>query len=120
MHYRWYGHGGTDGYRARPQWPAWPTLRRALALLWPHRLIFAAYLATIGVTSVVGIGPPLLIRRLIDEALPARNGAQINRLVLVMVALVTLGALTGVLRSFLSNSVVRASSSTCAAGSTDT
>ena len=65
----------------------------------------AGYLATIGVTAVVGLGPPLLIRRLIDHAIPARDTAQINLLILAMAGLVTLGALVGVLRSFLSNLV---------------
>jgi len=101
----WSHHGGPWGSprRARPQRPAWPTLRRALALLWPHRLLFAAYLLTILVTSTVGVGPPLLIRRVIDTAIPRRDGFQLNLLVLAMVALVTLGALVGVLRSYLSN-----------------
>jgi ATP-binding cassette subfamily B protein len=91
--------------RARPTRPVWPTLRRALALLWPHRLLMAAYLLTIGVTSTVGLGPPLLIRRIIDRAIPAHDGFQLNLLVLAMVALVTIGALVGVLRSYLSNLV---------------
>jgi ATP-binding cassette subfamily B protein len=97
--------GGRPDRRARPQRPAWPTLRRALGLLWPHRLILAAYLATIAVTSLVGLGPPLLIRRLIDGAIPTGDGAQVNVIILVMVALVAGGALVGVLRSFLSNLV---------------
>jgi ATP-binding cassette subfamily B protein len=99
------GHSGPWGSlrRAKPQRPAWPTLRRALGLLWPHRLLFAVYLLTILATSTVGLGPPLLIRRVIDVAIPRRDGFQLNLLVLVMVALVTLGALVGVLRSYLSN-----------------
>jgi ATP-binding cassette subfamily B protein len=97
--------GSEDRRRAKPTRPAWPTLRRALALLWPHRLIVAVYLVTILITSVIGLGPPLLIRRLIDVALPEGNGTLLNLLIVQMVALVTLGALVGVLRSFLSNSV---------------
>lgn len=91
--------------RARPTRPAWPTMRRALGLLWPHRGILAVYLATIGATSLVGLGPPLLIREIIDGAVPAGDGFRLNLLVLVMVGLVTLGALTGVLRSYLSSTV---------------
>src|SRR5947209_14943345 len=89
--------------RARPSRPAWPTLRRALKLLWPHRLIVAIYLVTVLLTSVVGLGPPLLIRRLIDHAIPRGNHAELNLLIVEMVALVTAGALVGVLRSYLSN-----------------
>ena len=68
--------------KARPQRPAGPTLRRALTLLWPYRRLMALYLLLVGVTSLVGLGPPLLIRRLIDQAIPAGSGAQINLLVL--------------------------------------
>ncbi len=97
-----------DGRRARrdarPVQPAWPTLRRALGLLWPHRAVVALYLATIFVTATAGLGPPLLIRRLIDQAIPARDSTAINLLVLGMAALVAVGALVGVLRSYLSNS----------------
>jgi ATP-binding cassette subfamily B protein len=97
--------GRMERRQARPQQPVWPTLRRALALLWPHRWLLLAYLATIGVTSIVGLGPPLLIRRLIDQAIPAGSGGQINLLILAMVALVLIGAAVGVLRSYISNLV---------------
>ena len=97
--------GWLERRKARPQRPAWPTLRRALALLWPHRFVMAAYLITIIVTSTVGLGPPLLIRRVIDGAIPAGDGGRVNLLVLAMAAIVTFGALVGVLRSYLSNLV---------------
>ncbi|MGE0545325.1 MAG: ABC transporter ATP-binding protein [Dehalococcoidia bacterium] len=97
--------GWLERRKARPQRPAGPTLRRALTLLWPYRRLMALYLLLVGVTSLVGLGPPLLIRRLIDQAIPAANGGQINLLVLGMVALVLIGAGVGVLRSFISNLV---------------
>jgi len=89
--------------RAKPQRPAWPTLRRALALLWPCRLLVLGYLGLIVVTSTVGLVPPLLIRRLIDDAIPARDTWQLNAIVLAMVGITVVGALGGVLRSFISN-----------------
>lgn len=105
----WHGNGmggvREDRRRRRPTRPAWPTMRRALGLLRPHWRILAFYLATIGITSTVGLGPPLLIREIIDKAIPAGDGARLNLLVLAMVGVVALGALVGVLRSFLSNSV---------------
>ena len=61
------------------------------------------YLATVLLTSTVGLWPPLLIRQLIDKAIPRRDGLQIDLLVLAIVGLVTFGALVGVLRSYLSN-----------------
>ncbi|MHB8574993.1 MAG: ABC transporter ATP-binding protein [Dehalococcoidia bacterium] len=89
--------------RARPTRPVWPTLRRALALLWPHRLVVGIYLVTVVLTSVVGLGPPLLFKRIIDHALPHSSFSELNQLSIAMIALVTIGALVGVLRSYLSN-----------------
>jgi len=91
--------------RARPTRPTWPTLRRALGLLLPHRLVMGGYLLTILVTATVGLGPPLLIRALLDKAIPRHNGWLLDVLILAMIAIVTIGALVGVLRSYLSNSV---------------
>jgi ATP-binding cassette, subfamily B, bacterial len=89
--------------REKPLRPVWPTMRRALALLWPHRLIMALYLVTVAVTSTVGLGPPLLLRRLLDSAIPRRDALQIDGVVFGMIGLALLGALIGVLRSYLSN-----------------
>ncbi|MGI8554727.1 MAG: ABC transporter ATP-binding protein [Dehalococcoidia bacterium] len=69
----------------------------------PHKLTVAAYLITIGLSSLTGLGPPLLIKRVIDRAIPAHDGFQLNVLILVMVLLVAIGALVGVLQSYLSN-----------------
>ncbi len=102
MHGSW---GGRGQQRARPLRPAWPTLRRALTLLWPHRLSVAVYLATIGLSSLVGLGQPLIIRRLIDSAIPAKDGSELNLLILAMLGLVLFSSLNGVLQSFLSTSV---------------
>ncbi len=89
--------------RARPTRPAWPTLRRALTLLWPHRFLVAGFLTATALASVVGLGQPLLIRRLIDHALPERSGGQVNLIIGAMIALLVMSALNGVLQSFLSN-----------------
>ncbi len=92
--------------KARPQRPAWPTLRRVLALNRPHLGTVLLLLLTIGVGSVLGLGPPLLIKKIIDEAIVAdRDGSLLNVLVLVMAGLVAVSALVGVGQTFLSNSV---------------
>jgi ATP-binding cassette, subfamily B, bacterial len=88
---------------ARPTRPVWPTLRRVLGLLWAHRLLMAANLVTILVTSIIGLGPPLLIRRIIDGAIPDNDTAQLTLLALAMGGIVVVGALAGVLRAYLSN-----------------
>jgi len=99
----WMGRGGIR--RARPGRPAWPTFKRAVALLWPHRLLVVAFLLTIAFSSLIGLAAPLLIRQIIDHALPEGDGRQLNLLVLLMLAAVFSGALSGVLQAFLSNSV---------------
>ena len=99
----WMGRGGIR--RARPGRPAWPTFRRAAALLWPYRLLLLVFLGIIAFSSLVGLAPPLLIRRVIDHALPEDDGRELNLLILLMLAAVFSGALAGVLQSFLSNSI---------------
>ena len=77
--------------RSKPQRPAWPTFRRAMGLVWPHRLLLAGFLAAITVASLVGLVPPLLIRQIIDHSIPNGDGAQLNQLIAVMAAVIVLG-----------------------------
>lgn len=94
--------------KARPQRPAWPTLKRALGLHRPHLPIVTILLATIIFSAIAGLGPPLLLQRIIDDAWPARDSFQLNMLVLAMAGLVAVSALAGVLQSYLSTSVGQA------------
>ena len=100
----WYGHY-SESRRARPQRPAWPTFRRAVGLLRPHGVMLISFLAATAIASLVGLVPPLLIRRIIDHALPSQDGGQLNLLIAAMVAVILLGSFNGVLQSFLSNSI---------------
>jgi ATP-binding cassette, subfamily B, bacterial len=93
------------GRAVKPQRPAWPTFKRALGLLWPHRLLLAGYLGAIAVGSLVGLGPPLIIREIIDEAIPDEDGSRLNLLIILMAAVILVGALNGVLQSFLGNTI---------------
>ena len=99
----WQGRDG--GRRSRPERPAWPTFRRATGLIWPHRLLLVAFLVAIAISSLVGLVPPLVIREIIDDALPSQDSGRLNLLILVMLAFIVVGALNGVLQSFLSNSI---------------
>ena len=73
---------------ARPYWG------RALAML-----------ALILLISLLALIPPLLIRDLIDRALPARDVARLNRLALGMVAVPLLSGLLGVWQRYLGASI---------------
>ncbi len=94
-----------DGESRRPERPAWPTFRRAVLLLSPHKVLLSGFLAAIALASLVGLVPPLLIRQIIDSAIPNDDGGELNLLAGVMAALIVLGAFNTVLQSWLSNSI---------------
>jgi ATP-binding cassette subfamily B protein len=92
--------------KARPQRPAWPTLRRALALNRPHLVTVALLLVTISASSVAGLAPPLIMRRIVDDAiLGSRSGGELNALVAIMGGFVVAGALIGVAQTYFSNAM---------------
>ena len=93
----WRDSGRGADRRARPQRPAWPTFKRAMGLLWPHRLPLAAYLGAIAFTSVIGIAPPLLIRRAIDHAIPEGDRGQLLVLVGLMIGMYLLGITSNIM-----------------------
>lgn len=91
--------------QSRPQRPAWPTLKRAIALHRPHARMVTALIAVIVFTSVVGLGPPVIIQKIIDSAiLGNKDGRELNLLILAMLALVALNSIAGVAQSYLSQS----------------
>lgn len=91
--------------QSRPQRPAWPTLKRAIALHRPHTKMVTALIGVIVFTSVVGLGPPVIIQKIIDSAiLGNKDGRELNLLVLAMLALVALNSIAGVAQSYLSQS----------------
>lgn len=65
----------------------------------------AAFLGAITTASLVGLVPPLLIRRIIDHSIPDNDGSELNLLIVLMVIVIVLGALNSVLQSWLSNSI---------------
>jgi ATP-binding cassette subfamily B protein len=89
--------------RGRPQQPVWPTLRRAGSLFWPQRGLLAGFFLTIAAASLIGLVPPLVIRRIIDHSIAVGDKSELNLLVLIMLASVLIGGLTGVLQTYLSN-----------------
>ena len=65
--------------------------RRAWQFLRPYRTLLLFYLAAIVVSSVLGVLPPLIFKRLIDDAIPAHDLGAVNLLAMaaVGVAVVT-------------------------------
>ncbi|MBN9492722.1 ABC transporter ATP-binding protein [bacterium] len=94
--------------RARPQEPVGPTLRRIARLHRSHWLSVAALLVVVITSSIVGVGPSLVLQHIVDDALPgvAHSGGDpslLNVLIIIFIALVVVGAVAGVLQTFLSN-----------------
>ncbi len=76
-------------------------LRRILGYLRPYRWHCVGILICIAATSGIGVVPPLLIRRLIDEALPEGDATLLNLLVVGMVAVPLVAGLIGVGQNYL-------------------
>jgi ATP-binding cassette subfamily B protein len=82
------GHGRL-GFQPLPegrQRISWPLLKRVAAYARPHALLLVLILATVSTVSLLELLPPLLMRDLIDRALPNHDMARLNLLALGMIA----------------------------------
>ncbi|MSQ23275.1 MAG: ABC transporter ATP-binding protein [Chloroflexi bacterium] len=103
MHSMYYGGG-----RRRPQEPVRVSrelLLRILSYFRPHWVEVAAAMCTVGVMSAIGLVPPLMIRELVDVALPNKDLSLLVALVVGMVAAPTLGGLLGVGQNYLNTRI---------------
>jgi ATP-binding cassette subfamily B protein len=95
----------SDSETRRPQRPAWPTFKRAVRLLLPHKGLLAGFLFAITFASLVGLALPLIIKRIIDHSIPDQDTGELNLLAIGMVAVILIAAFNGVLQAYLGNSV---------------
>src|SRR2546421_11970140 len=72
------------------------TVRRAWGFARPYRRWIAAYLATIVVSSLLGLLPPLLFRAIIDTAIPSADRRLAVWLTAITVAAALASALIGI------------------------
>ena len=79
--------------------------KRAMAYGRPYFGRIAALLALILVVTLLGLVPPLLVRNLIDRALPERDMHRLTLLALGMLAVPLVNGLLGVVQRYLSSSV---------------
>jgi ATP-binding cassette subfamily B protein len=93
-----------DEKRDRPEL-SWDLIKRAMAYARPYFGRIAAVLLIILVAALIGLVPPLLIRNLIDEALPQRDVRRLTLLALGMLAVPLVNGLLGVAQRYLSASV---------------
>jgi ATP-binding cassette subfamily B protein len=80
-------------------------LRRVWRYARPYWKLVAVILATIVIISLLSLIPPLLIRALIDEAIPNRDLRQLNWLALGMIAVPLVNGLLGVAQRYASASI---------------
>jgi len=79
------------------------TIRRILVFFKPYRPQVAVVLIAILITSFLGLINPILLKLLIDVAIPQRNLFLLNVFVLMMIALPIVSGLIGVGQSYLNN-----------------
>ena len=63
------------------------TVKRAWGFARPYRRSLVFYLVTIVAVSMIAVGPPLVFKRLIDNAIPSHRLSQVNFLFLLAVGL---------------------------------
>src|SRR3954470_22068967 len=97
-------------YDEPPERPADPAVRRAylrriVALFRPYRRRLTGVLALILFSSALGVIPALLLKEVIDQALPNSDLALLNWLVAGMVGIAIVTGALGVVQTLLSNQV---------------
>ncbi len=79
------------------------TFRRILAFFRPYRLRVAAVIVAILATSLLGLINPILLKLLIDDAIPSLDFSRLNLYVGLMIAVPIFSGLIGVGQSYLNN-----------------
>ncbi len=92
----WWRYISYDDSKERPRVDR-TLLKRVLAYGKPYSGLVAVVLATIVVSALIELIPPLLFRELIDNVLPNGDTARLNLLALAMISIPILSNLIGVL-----------------------
>ncbi|WP_067562792.1 ABC transporter ATP-binding protein [Nocardia acidivorans] len=80
-------------------------LRRILRLFHPYRSRLAVVGALVGLSSIVGLASPFMVRGVIDDALPHGRTGLLTLLAVGMIAVAALSAVFGVFQTYLSTAV---------------
>jgi ATP-binding cassette subfamily B protein len=81
------------------------SVRRVAALFGPYRRRLAAVLGLIALSAGLGMVSPFLLRQVLDEAIPERDGSLLTLLVLGMIGVSVATGVLGVAQTWLSNVV---------------
>ncbi|TAK64758.1 MAG: ABC transporter ATP-binding protein, partial [Dehalococcoidia bacterium] len=93
------------GDRARPRRSSWAIIRRVAGIFRPYRLSVLGLLATVTASALIGLAPPLLFARVIDNISKTKDAGQVDVDAALIFLAVVAGALLSVLQSFLNNRV---------------
>jgi ATP-binding cassette subfamily B protein len=100
----WRGFGGAVGpVETVPKERRAKTVRRMLGFFRPYRAKIAVVLFAILLTSLIGLINPLLLKQLIDVAIPEKNWQLLLLFVGLMIILPIISGLIGVGQSYLNN-----------------
>lgn len=80
-------------------------LRRIIRLFRPYRSRLAVVAALVGLSSVVGLASPFMVRGVIDDALPHGRTGLLTLLALGMIAVAALTSVFGVWQTYISTTV---------------
>jgi ATP-binding cassette subfamily B protein len=80
-------------------------IRRVAAFARPYRRPLTGFLATIVVSSLVGVVPPLLFRALIDRAIPERSYGLVNLIAILAVTMALANAGLGLAQRWWSSRI---------------
>ena len=101
---RMFGRSG-DEYQPVPPERRGRTVRRIVAFFRPYRLQVAVVVVAILATSLLGLINPILLKLLIDDALPNRDFGRLNLYVGLMIVLPIVTGLIGIGQSYLNNAI---------------
>jgi ATP-binding cassette subfamily B protein len=99
----WGGFGGSEPFEKVPKERRGRTLRRMVAFFKPYKAQVGVVLAAILLTSFIGLINPILLKLLIDIAIPERDWFLLNLFVGLMIVLPIISGLIGVGQSYLNN-----------------
>jgi ATP-binding cassette subfamily B protein len=99
----WGGFGATGPVETVPKERRGRTIRRIVAFFKPYKGRVSIVLVAILLTSFIGLINPILLKLLIDVAIPQRDFGLLNLFVGLMVVLPIVSGLIGVGQSYLNN-----------------
>ncbi len=95
--------GGMDEADKVPPERRWPTVRRIARFFGPYKPAVAVVLGAILLISLLGIVNPILLKLLIDDAIPNKDQQELNLYVGLMIILPIISGLIGIGQTYLNN-----------------